>query len=255
MNLVPQNLPEPESKPGRSRPSGPSKRILGMTQGQLVILGGLAAFALLGLAAIGWTVLNAGLPVGLLTVPTTLPTATPAPTETWIPTRTPRGPTPTDTEVSYDSLIPSGWKEWNTGVAKFFAPPQFALAGSGNSLMALTDQNPDANHFAARLALNRENKPGLDLATYVQNDIHLLPGFAQVSGLTVLEQKKMEIGPYETVRVKVQAQVQNVPVEAAMYVFKIGDDYWSLTLTGYYSEYYTWLPQLDKAARTFRLLH
>ena len=104
-----------------------TKRYLGMTVVQLVILGCLALVAC-GTVAGGLMFASSSTSGGGISLfPSPVPSSTPQPTSTPFLTETP-APTPTETQIPYEELIPSGWNQYATTNIELWLPPQFEVS-------------------------------------------------------------------------------------------------------------------------------
>jgi hypothetical protein len=246
----PEESPLQENRPPKK--TGPKRRYFGITVNQWAVLAVLGLLILVILGFAGWTVFQMTLSGDLFPTQVVLPTSTPVPTETLLPTHTPRLPTPTATELSYEALIPQGWVQWNVGKTKFWTPSNLVRTDPGKNLLKVIDLDQTTTPFQTNIILSKDSVPAVDMDTYVSENLKSLPGYSKTIEITFLERKKMDLGPYETVRLKIETILSGLPAEAAVYIFKDGDNFWLLTCTTDYSTYYTWLPKFDQVARTFR---
>jgi hypothetical protein len=227
-------------------------RYLGMTITQVIVL---ACFGLVTLGVVGfgaWTVLRSSFPGGLFPTREILPTWTPLPTRTLYPTRTPAGPSPTPTEVDYQSLIPEGWVQFTNGKVEIWMPNNFEKADPGTYLISAKDSSTDQN-FQTNILVGMNVAPSLDMDVYIRENVKYFPTYNSLVDMTLLEKKKFSIGAYEAMRLKIETIILKLPVEAAMYLVKEGDKFWIITCSTYYEDYHDWLPTFDKIARTFRV--
>lgn len=253
-----------------------NKRYFGMTVVQLAILGCLA------LAALG-TILGGGIfittslggsgnPASSASAFTPTPelTATPAFTET--PTLT-----PTATLIPYEQLIPLGWNQHITSDVEIWLPVQFKQANAEEERQARIDFYKKLGHDD--IAREIEENPifyvfwfkGPETGTtpYVANitvefktmtieslDAFIDQQYPDGSSLAyrVANRKEFQIGKYEARRVLLESSFNDIYIGVAQYVFYDGNRLWQINCSSHFNEFYTWLPEFDKVARTFRLV-
>jgi hypothetical protein len=226
------------------------RKILGMTNKQLIIL------ACLGLVALVIMCIAVKMILGNLmssAIPELQPTLgvqanTALPTRTPFPSPTPILPTPTFTATTYESLIPEGWKQLTYEKVELWVPADFENNSPSEALMDVTSKTPAKSGYTVNINLTNEVVTVSDLDAYVQEGLAQLP-----REVTYLERKKFAIGSYEAMRLKVEIIVMNLPIEEAMYMIKDGDTVWLISCSTHLEDFREWLPIFDQVARTFRI--
>ena len=253
----------------RSRP----KRILGMTTPQLAILGVLAVLAL-GTIVGGFFFIANSTGGGR-------PALTPAPTSTLYPTVTPYLtqtpiPTPTITLVPYESLIPSGWEQYTSDTIELWVPPEFKPVDINKERQARIQFYEDLgyddvveeleNNPPAYLFWFKYSEPGTtqvipnitvesELMTAATLDDYLDQEYESgIHPFVVTTRQNFQVGRFEARRVQMEANVNNIYFGVVQYVIFDGQNVWFITGSSHFNEFYTWLPEFDKMARTFRLI-
>ena len=250
-----------------------NKRYFGMTVAQLAILGCLALVALgtiLGGGIFITTSMRGGNSAGSSPALTPTPafTATPSATET---------PTPTATIIPYEQLIPSGWKQHLTPDIEIWLPAQFKSVNVENERRDRINYYKKLGHddFARELEENPAayvfwfKGPEAGTTSYIANitvefkpmiieslDAYLdqsYPGGTSTA-YRVANRKEFQVGIYQGRRVLLESNFSNVYVGVAQYVFYDGLRLWQIDCSSHFNEFYTWLPDFDKVARTFRLV-
>ncbi len=231
------------------------KRYWGMTMNQVVMLGAFGVLTFGLLAGMGWMIWNASQsgPAALSPVSVVPPTTDllpqPSMTEAFIP----QIPSPTATSPSYESLIPEGWIQITSGKAEFWVPASFMKQDPGEDLLSLVEKSTVNQDVKTEISLSKESVPGMDLDTYVDENLDNFPDFSLYMNTTILEKKDFKDEAYEIKRIRVEYILLNVPVEHAYYIVKDGDTFWAITCATYLKDFMTWLSDFDKVARTFRV--
>jgi hypothetical protein len=70
----------------------------------------------------------------------------------------------------------------------------------------------------------------------------------------VVNRQEFKVGNYEARRVLMEANLSNVYIGAAQYAIFDGVNVWIINCGSNFNDFYTWLPEFDKVARTFRLI-
>ena len=70
----------------------------------------------------------------------------------------------------------------------------------------------------------------------------------------VVNRQDFQVGNYEARRILTEANFSNVYLGIAQYVIFDGTNVWIITCGSHFNEFYGWLPEFDKIARTFRLI-
>jgi len=249
-----------------------NKRYFGMTVIQLAVLGCLV-FAALGTVLGGGIFIttsmrgsgnSADLP------PTPELTATPSPTETLTPT-------PTITPVPYEELIPSGWNQHITSDIEIWLPLQFKTVNIENERKDRIDyyrklghdeiardfeENPSAYMFwfkgtessttpyIANITIEFETMTAENLDAYLDGE------YPDGTSMTfrVANRKEFQVGEYEARRVLLESSLSDIYIGVAQYAIYDGTRVFLINCSSHFNEFYTLLPEFDKAARTFRLV-
>lgn len=252
-----------------------TKRYFGMTIVQLAILGCLACVAC-GLMA-GSLVFISGSRSGsgFALFPTPVPSSTPQPTFTPYLTETP-SLTPTVPPVPYEDLIPSGWNQYTTENIELWVPSQFEPVnieqereernklyrelGLDDLAGNLEDEPPAYVFWFAHpapdkvlIAANITIEPRLMTAESL--DVYLDQEVADLSQRSILVSRQdFVVGEYEARRLIEEVNLGSNYAGAVHYVIFDGINVWVISGTSHFNEFYAWLPEFDKVARTFRLI-
>jgi hypothetical protein len=256
-----------------------SKRILGMTLTQLVILAcmGCALISLFGGGA--WMIAN-GMGVTFSSWPTPVITSTHTPYLTLTPsltfTITPRpSRTPTLTPVPYKAYVPADWKQYDDGRVEIWLPETFAIVGDSDALQQeivnqyktigleeLTTQRekemrsfellfrhgpPLGSHYIPLVFVKEYGRNGRTLTQFVDQTIQALDITS-----TLVERGPFEFYQAEGERVVIQTNFSNAYVNFVYYLRMDGDTIWEIGCDAYLIDSYTFQPTFDSIARTFR---
>ena len=229
-----------------------TRRVLGMTIPQLIIL---ACLGLIALGAIGVgarlvlgnsTPLDSALPVS--TTQELQSTFIPSPTWTPFPSSTPVLPTPTFTATTYESLIPKDWVQYKYAKVEMWMPADFVKKSSKDFLIFAESKQVDDNGYKVNVSLTKDTTALNDLDDYIQVGIQNF-----TPDTTFLEKRNFEIGTYEARRLKLEVVLENIPMENATYIIRDGETIWIVSAISHYDEFRDWLTIFDKIARTFRI--
>lgn len=252
-----------------------TKRYFGMTIIQLAILGCLA-FVACGTVAGGLLFASSStIGGGIALFPSPAPSATPLPTSTPFLTATP-APTSTATLIPYEELIPPGWNQHTTTILELWVPPQFNSINIDVERQATIDLYRDLGYedYAEDLENNpsayvfwfKHSDPGSNLFTPNINigpalmtaadlDTYLNQAYADgPQEFVVVNRQEFAVGNYEARRWLLEANLNNIYIGVAQYAIFDGTDVWFITGGSHFNEFYSWLPEFDKVARTFRLI-
>jgi hypothetical protein len=248
------------------------KRYFGMTVIQLAVLGCLA-FVALGTVLGGGIFIttsmrDSGSSVSLS--PTPELTATPSVTDT-------PAPTPTETPIPYEELIPSGWNQHITPDIEIWLPVQFKAVNIEKERKDRIDFYQELGHD--EIARDFEENPsaymlwfkGTETSTtpYIANitiefesmnaenlDVYLDQEYPDGTSLAfrVVNRKGFQVGGYEARRVLLESSLSDIYIGVAQYAIYDGTRVFLINCSSHFSEFYTWLPEFDKVARTFRLV-
>jgi hypothetical protein len=243
-----------------------AKRILGMNLIQWLVLGGLLLCGCLIAAGGYWGLMQMAASANAIpgvTPDTPRPPATP--TETPIPTIT-----PTPTPITYESLIPAGWKRFRSEsipLIEIWLPSSYArqteadqkkaipiLQGKSeagiHTILLLKDTTASPYLFLTTLEVtNRSLRPeGLDAT--INADLGELKREGRL-----LEQRDFEfaVQSYPARRLLYDINVGSVNAGLAVYAVQVGGDLWYLGFATAFNELYVRLPDFDRAVQTFRL--
>jgi len=251
-----------------------SKRYLGMTALQLAILGCLAFVACGAIAGGVFFVSSGPTGPGISIFPSREPSSTPQPTMTPFLSETPTIP-PTATLVPYEELIPNGWNQYTTNSLELWLPTQFEQADVGQERQDRIDLYEQLGYddIARELEENppayvlwfKVSEPGstlyitdLTVETVLMDapslDEFLDREYASLPQEFILvNRQEVSVGNYEARRALLEANLSNVYIGVAQYAIFDGVNVWFITCGSNFNEFYTWLPEFDKIARTFRL--
>jgi hypothetical protein len=252
-----------------------SNRYFGMTVIQLVILGCLA-LAACGIVGGGLVFISGSTGgSGLSLLPSPAPSSTPIPTFTPYLTETPTL-TPSPTLIPYEKLIPSGWNQYTTTNIKVWLPPQFEPVDIGQERQARIDlykdlgyddiaeeleENPPAyvfwfevtepgtNLYVTNITIEPDLMDAPDLDAYLKQQDAVSP-----QEFVLVNRREFPVAYYEARRTLLEANLSNIYVGVAQYAIYDGVNVWILNCGSNFNEFYTWLPEFDKIARTFRLI-
>jgi len=246
----------------------------GMTITQLAILGclGLVACGTL----FGGFFFVSGSMGGVLSIfPSPEPTSTIQPTYTPYLTETP-SLTPTATLIPYEESIPSGWNQYTTTSIELWLPPQFKPVdidkerqdrinlykelGYDDVANELEENplayvfwfkvsEPSTTLYIANITVGPELMTAGDLDMYLDQQYGDGP-----QEFIVVSRQKFLVGNYEARRTLLEANLSNIYVGVAQYAIFDGINVWIINCGSHFNEFYTWLPEFDKIARTFRLI-
>lgn len=255
-----------------------SRRILGMTVAQLLILAcmGLVLCGTLGTGV--WMVSSAyGVALAWPTrvIPPTaliIPTSTSIPTVTLTPEPT---LTPTATPIPYEGYVPAGWKQYKTDKVEIWLPDTFAFVEDPNGfnqelttkytqiglgdLAKQREKNltvyellfrygpPISNGYIPTVFVKEFARNGLTLSQFVDKAISVL----EVNTILV-ERKPFDFYHAKGERVIVQANYNNIYISFVYYLVADGDKVWEIGSDANLDNFYTFLPTFDDITRTFR---
>ncbi len=245
-----------------------AQRYLGMTIPQLGTLGILAACLCCTVVG-GYWWLNSRV-AAAYAVPdlpgvnlTPLPTFTPTPTET--PT-----PTPSPTPVTYESLIPAGWKQFKSADApglEIWLPPSYAQQTEKEKKEAIKILGSEGEEIKTLLSLKDSTpSPYLVFTTF---EIAARPIFAadldemvdaefgtymRLGRLLGRDHFVFQTVSYPARRLVFDINVSGIDAGLVVYVVQVGGDLYYLGFAMPFNETYARLPDFDRAAQTFRIV-
>jgi hypothetical protein len=243
----------------------------GMTKAQLEILLGLAILAVILIVAIaGLFFSRKG--IGFFSSPATQAVALSTPTMIVIPMFT---PTQTPTPVPYEERIPSGWTQFKTELIEIWLPSNFKLANADKlakdarkrfeemGLQELIDYNEQSESIMDLGVVDEESGSALyrtvasiayepltevSLDDYVKKEIAKLP-----SMISVVEEKKVQIGSDEAIKLVYEFRMGSLSVNNLEYVFLDGSTVWIVGYFAEINEFYQQLPTFEQSIQTFRI--
>ena len=229
-------------------------RYFGMTTSQLGILSGLlvAACLLFGLA--GWFGLRGRLGQ-LSSAPQTAPLSQSTSTPWIIPSSAPTG---TPTPIPYETLIPSGWMQFKTGLVEIWLPSEFQ-PGDPNSFtesphtgireLNLTDSSLDSSFPQTLVMVWYEPLTMDSLDDYLDAAVAKLP-----AEIRVAERRSVTINSTETTRMIFEMRIDNTEVNDLTYIFLDGSTVWYVEYIAQINEFFELLSTFEKSAKTFRIV-
>ncbi len=252
-----------------------SKRIFGMTITQMVILGCLALMAC-GTVFGGLFFVSGSMGGSFSMLPSPVPTSTVQPTFTPYLTQTPTL-TPTATDIPYEDLLPEGWDQYTTDSIELWVPPRFEVVdieeerqkriqfyedlGYDDIAEELEDNPPtyvywfkDSEPNTTLFIPNITIEPLLMTAenpdNFIDQENAKLP-----QEFIVVNRQDFQVGGYEARRLLLEANLNNAYIGVVNFVIFDGTNIWSINCGSHFTEFYTWLPEFDKMARTFRVIN
>jgi hypothetical protein len=251
------------------------RRVLGMTSAQLITLMILALLAVVVIFGGFIFISSSGQPGELAIFPTVAPTLVSSqplvvPDSTEI-TNAPQ----TDTLALNEEPIPSDWKQYTNTRFEIWLPPQFESAtidvqrqarvefyrGQGyNSLAdALANDTfdyrywfrfpqPDSVAFGTTIIVKTDVLPTYTLDEYLDQTYG-----ANLQDYRLIGRQQVNIEGLEAQRVVLNADIKDIPIGVVDYVITDGVNLWIIRCSSTLDEFYTWLPEFDMVARSFRL--
>jgi hypothetical protein len=251
------------------------RRHLGMTLTQLTILGCLA-LAAIGTIFGGFILISSSTaPGGNPLFPSSVPTFALEPTA---PGQggPPGGPSTIPSVVS-DDQIPSNWVRYSSTTIEVWVPPQFeavdaeserqqrieSYRGQGFGLLADRLENPS---FDYRLWFNFPQPETVIFDTHISVKADILPGdtldeyidqiyLAGLQGFEVVDRENVTIENLQAQRILLEASLNDQRIGIAEYLITDEVNLWVISAGSSREEFYSWLPEFDRVARSFRLLY
>jgi hypothetical protein len=244
-----------------------AKRILGMTQPQWLVLGVLLLCLCVTMVG-GYYWLNGMVASAYQGPQGILPNFTPPPTHTPLPTAT-LVPTATITPITYESLIPTGWKKFVSESAsniEIWVPETYQrrtekedeksipILGSGEIspdnklLMRLKDTAPSPYMIITTFSMFVQPDPGGDLDAIIDQK------FSETMRTgRILERGKFvfKIRDYTARRLVFDVNVGTVNGGLALYVVRSAGNLYYLGYATIFNELYVRLPAFDDSIQTF----
>ncbi len=251
------------------------RRILGMTSAQLATLAILALIAV-GVIFGGFIFISSSAqPGGVAIFPTVAPTLVSS-QPLVVPDTTEITNAPLTEELTLnEEPIPSDWKQYTNTRFEIWLPPQFESAtidtqrqarvefyrGQGyNSLAdALANDTfdyrywfkfpqPDSVAFGTTIVVKTDVLPTDTLDEYLDQTYG-----ANLQDFRVIGRQAVNIEGLELQRVVLNADIKDIPIGVVDYVITDEVNLWIVRCSSTLDEFYSWLPEFDKVARSFRL--
>ena len=241
-----------------------TKRYLGMTIPQLGSLGIL--FLCIGCLFIGGYWWLNSMVAAAYEVPES--NFTPAPLATPLPSETPP-PTPSPTPITYESLIPAGWKQFKSdaapGMEIWFPPSYVAWSESLNlksveiftsgslenldSVLKLVDMTQSAYLLYTTFGMISQPLPVADL----DKTIDLVYGDL-IRDARLMERSDFVVGDYPARRVVFDITGNGVNAGLVVYLVQENGTVWHMGFATPYNELFTRMPDFDRSVQTFRIV-
>lgn len=252
------------------------KRLFGMTLAQLMILGCLA-LAAIGTIFGGFIFLSSSMtPGGLALLPSSVPTFSLEPTSMSDQAGAPADPSTIPSVVS-DEQIPSNWERYTGTTIEISVPPQFesvnaeierqgrieSYRAQGFGFLADRLENPS---FDYRFWFNFPQPETVIYDTHITVRSDILPTFtldeyideaygAGLQGFQVIDRQEITIENLQAQRVLLEANLNDQSIGVAEYIITDEVNLWIISSGSSLAEFYSWLPEFDRVARSFRLLY
>ncbi len=245
-----------------------AKRILGMTSPQWLVLG----ILLLLLCAIlvgGYSWLNSRVAGAYVVPQLDLPMYTPPPTSTALPTAT-IPPTPTSTPITYESLVPAGWKQFQLrsgsnleiwfpesygeltadDLKKFKPLFEGQQDGKAKSLLVLKDTTPSSYLVITSFELWTRPLVGSDLDAVIDTQLGSL---LREGRLLERGDFVFKLGEHPARRLVFDININGMNAGLAVYVVQSGRDLYFLGFATAFNDLYARLPAFDQVIQTFHI--
>lgn len=251
------------------------RRHLGMTMTQLLILGCLA-LAATGTIFGGFILISRSSGPGAVPLfPSSVPTFPLQPTSPGL-AGPPGGPF-TIPSIVGDSQIPSDWERYNSTTIEISVPPQFepvdaelerqkrieAYRGQGFGFLADRLENPSFDYrfwfkfpqpdtviYNTHIAVKADILPTDTLDEYIDQAYG-----DGLQGFQVVDRQEMTIENLQARRLLLEANLNDQPISVAEYVITDEINLWVISAGSSREEFYSWLPEFDRVALSFRLLY
>jgi len=251
------------------------RRVLGMTSAQLITLMILALLAVVVIFGGFIFISSSGQPGGVAGFPTVAPTLVSS-QPLVVPDSTEIANAPqTDDLTLNEDPIPSDWKQYTNTRFEIWLPPQFESAtidtqrqarvgfyraqGYNSLADALANDTfdyrywfrfpqPDSVAFGTTIVVKTDILPTDTLDDYLDQAYG-----ANLQDLRVIGRQVVNIEGLEAQRVVLNADINDIPIGVADYVITDEVNLWIVRCSSTLDEFYSWLPEFDKVARSFRL--
>ena len=229
------------------------KKILGMTATQLGILGGLAGLVILLFCIVGWLLISRGRRGGPQAAPST-PIPLPSATLMLPATQT---PTLAVTPIPYETLIPTGWVQFQSSLFEIWLPDGYKpdsadnlVTGLGNSpVVALTLRGTYTSKSPNNIYVTIAYEPmtGESLDQFLNERLKQL-------GSVVSDRSRVDLNTVPAVRLIFTGRKgNNTDINELTYVILDGTTVWYVQYTAELTEFYNSLTTFEASAKTFRM--
>jgi hypothetical protein len=252
------------------------RRVLGMTSAQLVTLMILALLAVVVIFGGFILISSSSQPGGVAVFPTVAPTLVSS-QPLVMPDSTEIANAPLTEELTLnEDPIPSDWKQYTNTRFEIWLPPQFESAivdtqrqtriqfyrAQGNNSLADALANdtfdyrywfkfpqPDSVAFGTTIVVKTDVLSTDTLDEYLDQTYG-----TNLQDYRVIGRHEVNIEEgLEAQRVVLNADIKDIPIGVADYVITDGVNLWIIRCSSTLDEFYSWLPEFDKVARSFRL--
>ena len=252
------------------------RRVLGMTSAQLIILMILALIAVVVIFGGFILISSSGQPGGVGAIfPTVAPTLVSS-QPLVVPDSTEIANAPLTDELTLnEDPIPADWKQYTNTRFEIWLPPQFESAivdaqrqarvafyraqGYNSLADALANDTfdyrywfrfpqPDSVAFGTAIVVKTDVLPTDTLDAYLDQTYG-----ANLQDYRVIGRQQVNMEGLEAQRVVLNADFKDIPIGVADYVITDGVNLWIIQCSSTLDEFYSWLPEFDMVARSFRL--
>jgi hypothetical protein len=215
-------------------------------------------------------------PGGLALLPSSVPTFSLEPTSMSDQAGAPGDPSTIPSVVS-DEQIPSNWERYTGTTIEISVPPQFesvnaeterqerieSYRAQGFGFLADRLENPS---FDYRFWFNFPQPETVIYDTHITVRSDILPTFtldeyvdeaygAGLQGFQVLDRQEITIENLQAQRILLEANLNDQSIGVAEYIITDEVNLWVISSGSSLEEFYSWLPEFDRVARSFRLLY
>ncbi len=245
-----------------------SKRLLGMTPDQIALLVGIIVVWCLVMAG-GWWWMSSIVAEAYMLPESLRVTWTPSPTSTSATfTPTPSAtPTPSPTPITYESLIPNGWKQFTAPGVEIWLPPAYAAqteADRKNTFQVLEARDSTwktvlrlkdtrSSPYFVTTTFKIVSRP-LTAATLDEIFEEDLREYMQRGRMFERKPFEFQLTGYPAQRFLFDIGTTGVNLALVLYGVQIGGDVYYLVFVTPFNEMSARLPDFDSASQTFRVL-
>jgi hypothetical protein len=248
-------------------------RILGVTFAQFMILTCLALAAVGAIFGTFILISSSGTPGGLSLFPSQPASSAQSTSLPGLPGSS--GLSPTLPPILNDQ-VPANWVPYSSTTIEVRVPPQFeavhasierqrrieAYRAAGFAFLADRLAN---DTFDYRLWFNYPQPETVIYDTHIVVKADILPTTvdeyvdqtygAGLPGFQQIDRQEITIGNLQARRVLLTANLNDLPIGIAEYVITDEVNLWVISCSSSLEEFYFWLPEFDRVARSFRLLY